>query len=107
MPTVVLTDEQKVHLAIQPVTASGNPAVVDGVPEWAASDPAVVALIVAADGLSADATTVGPVGASQVSVSADADLGSGIRTISGVLDVQVVAAEAASLAFQVGTPEPK
>jgi hypothetical protein len=104
---LILTDEQKVALSIQPVTAAGNPAKVDGVPTWSVSDPSILALIVADDGLSAEAVTAGPLGPCQVSVSCDADLGAGVRTISGTLDVTVQAAEAVSVGIAAGAPETK
>lgn len=104
---IVLTDEQKVSLSIMPVTAANNPAKVDGVPQWSVSDPAIITLVVAADGMSAEAITAGPLGTSQVSVSADADLGDGVRTITGILDIEVQAAEAASVGIVAGTPELK
>jgi hypothetical protein len=101
---LILTDEQKVQLSIQPVTAAGNPAAVDGVPVWSVSDATILTLDVAADGMSAWAISAGPLGTSQVSVTADADLGAGIRNISAVLDVQVVAAEAVAMAITAGAP---
>ena len=104
---LVLTDEQQVALAIEPKTAAGNPARVDGVPTWQSSDPAIVDLVVAADGLSAVAKTVGPLGNVQVSVTADADLGEGVRAITGTLDIEVKAAEAVTLGISAGTPEVK
>jgi hypothetical protein len=106
-PMLTLTDEQKCHLSIQPVTAAGNPARVDGAPSWEASDQSILALAVADDGMSADIVTVGPLGSCQVKVTADADLGSGVRSITGVLDVEVIAAEAASMSVVAGTPELK
>lgn len=104
---LTLTDEQKVTLTIQPLTAAGNPARVDGTPAWDVSDQAIVFLAVDPDGLSAVATTSGPLGTCQVSVSADADLGSGVRSLTGILDITVVAAEAASIGILAGTPELK
>lgn len=104
---LILTDEQKVSLAIDPRTAAGNPAKLDGAPVWSVSDANVLALTVAEDGLSAVVTATGALGASQVSVTADADLGEGVRPIAAVLDVTVVAAEAATLAITAGAPELK
>ena len=104
---LILTDEQKVSLSIQPVTSAGNPAKVDGVPVWSVSDETVLTLTVAEDGLSAVATVTGTLGASQVSVKADADLGEGIKEIAAVLDVSVVASQAASLSITTATPETK
>ena len=101
---LILTDEQKVQLTIQPVTAAGNPARVDGVPVWTVSDATVLTLEVAPDCLSAWATATGTLGASQVSVDADADLGEGVRDIVATLDVSVVAAEAVSLSISAGAP---
>jgi hypothetical protein len=103
---LLLTDEQKVLLSIRPVTSAGHPAKVDGVPVWNSSNPNVVGLQVADDGLSATATS-GDLGASTVSVSADADLGEGVRTIAATLDITVAAAEATTLGIEAGTPEVK
>lgn len=105
---LILTDEQKVALAIDARTAAGNPAKLDGAPVWTSSAPEIVSLQVAEDGLSAVATTVGPVGTSQISVMADADLDEGeFREIVALLDVEVVAAEAATLGISASTPELK
>lgn len=105
--SLILTDEQKAALAIQPVTAAGNPARVDGTPEWSSSDEAIVTIVPSFDGLSAEAVTVGPVGVAQVSVKVDADLGNGIRTLTATLDVEVIAAEAVTVGITAGTPELK
>lgn len=104
---LTLTDIQKVHLTIAPVDAAGNPAPVDGIPSWSSSDESVLTVSAAADGMSADAVTVGPLGNAQVNVSADADLGEGIETLTGTLDVEVVASQATSLGISAGVPEPR
>lgn len=108
MAQLILTDEQKVSLAVSFKTAAGNPAVVDGVPVWATSDPAIVSLVVAADGMSAVATTVGPLGTAQVSVTADADLDvDETREVTATIDIEVRAAEATTVGITAGAPEPK
>lgn len=104
---LVLTDVQKVSLSISPVSAAGNPASIDGVPTWSTSDDTVLTLEVAEDGLSAVAFTTGKLGTAQVSVVADADLGEGVKELTGVLDVEVKASEAVSLELNAGTPENK
>lgn len=104
---LVLTDVQKVALAIAPKSAAGNPATVDGVPAWSSSDETVVTLTVAADGMSAEAVTTGKLGTAQVNVTADADLGEGLKEITGVLDVEVKASEAVSLDINAGAPVDK
>jgi hypothetical protein len=104
---LVLTDEQKVVLFLEPKTAAGNPAKVDGVPEWSVSNADVLALQVSADGMSAVAVASGPLGGAQVNVTADADLGEGARPITAVQDIEVRAAEATQLGIRAGAPEPK
>ncbi len=102
---LTLTDIQRCALTIRPVDARGNPAPVEGAPTWGLSDPALLDLQVAADGLSATVLARGPLGTGQVRVDADADLGAGVQTITGLLDVEVVASQAVSLEIATGTPE--
>lgn len=106
---VQLTDIQKVHAGpVQVLDAKGNPAALDGAPSWSSSDPTIVSVTPSADGLEADIVAVGPLtpaGSSvQVVVSADADLGAGVTTITGSLDVTVVASQAVSITIPTGTP---
>ncbi len=99
-----LSTVQKVPLTCAFVDASGAPAVVDGIPTWSSSDPAICEIInVSADGLSCEASSVA-IGTAQVSVSADADMGAGVRAVVGVLDIEVLAAEAVSAAISAGAP---
>lgn len=90
----VLPADKKVTASVSWVDRKGNPASIDGIPVWATSDGNVAALEVAANGLSA-VLLGGLVGNCQVSVSADADLGAGTKPVVALLDVQVVAGEAA------------
>src|SRR5512135_1416786 len=69
-----LTDIQSCRLLIQPVDIKGNPAPIDGKPEWSLSDSNVLSLSVDDTGLSATISAQGPLGQCQVNVSADADL---------------------------------
>lgn len=102
---LILTDIQKCSLLIQPVDAKGNPAPVDGAPTWSVADPTILSVTPAADGLTAVIVAIGPLGTTQVNVQADADLGSGVTTITGLLDVQVTASIATGLTISAGTPE--
>lgn len=104
---ILLTNAQKVGLSIQPVDQYGNAARVDGVPAWSVSDPSIGTLTAAEDGLSAEFVTAGPVGLVQVSVQADADLGEGVRHLTGTLDIQVEPSEAVSLSVVAGEPGPR
>lgn len=102
---LILTDVQKVRLAIRPVSAAGNPAEIDDTPLWIVSDSTVGTLTIDEDGLGAEFVTSGALGVCQVSVTADADLGDGMREISGVLDIEVRASEAVSMEVSAGVPE--
>ena len=102
---IILTDTQKVAASIQPVDAKGNPALVDGIPTWSVSDPELLLLVVASDGMSATIFTVGKLGNGQVVVESDADLGEGFIPLQGILDVTVVAGQAVALNIVTGLPE--
>ena len=93
-----LPDDKTAVLSIKPVDAHGHDAPIDGKPEWTVSDPTFATLEVAEDGLSATVLPTGTsIGTFQVSVSVDADLGEGVETLSGLLDVEVVAGKAVNL----------
>lgn len=94
MANMTLTATQEVSLSISPVDRRGNAAALDGSPVWTVSNPAILSVAPSSDGLSAVATAVGPIGTSQISVIGDADLGDGVVSISGTLDVSVIAAQA-------------
>lgn len=104
---LVLTDLQKCTISVAFTDAAGNPATVDGTPTWTSSDPSIILVTPADDGMSAVATTVGPLGTSQVAVTADADLGAGITPVTGTLDIQVIASQAVAASIATGTPELK
>jgi len=100
---LTINTEQKVKVTVKPVTAKGNPALVDGTPGWSISDPSIASLVVDPTGMSSDVVGAGA-GVAIISVSADADLGAGVREITGSLYVTIVAAEAAALVLEAGTP---
>ncbi len=104
---LILTDEQKARLFLRPKTAAGNPAKVDGVPVWSQSNADVLDLVPDDDGLAATVIARGSLGGSQISVVADADLGTGTRELTATQDVEVKAAEATVLGIEAGAPEPK
>ena len=97
-----ITVTQKFAAAITPVDKFGNAALVDGKPTWEAADPAIISIVPANDGLSATILALGPVGTSQVSVTADADLGTGVVTITDAFQVDVVAGMAVGLGVTIG-----
>ena len=105
--SLVLTDIQKVELSISPTNAAGNPAPIDGAVSWSVSDPSIGGLTVSEDGLSAEFATTGKLGSCQVNVSADADVGEGVTSITGVLEVTITASQATSLGIAAGLPVAK
>jgi hypothetical protein len=91
------TSEQKVLISLNPTTAAGNPATVDGAPVWSVIEGDCT-LEVAADGLSCYLVSGAANIVNQVSVSADADLDEGeVREISELIVYAVVAPEATAL----------
>lgn len=99
---LVLTDTQQILLSIDPKTRAGNPANVENV-VWGSSDPNVITITPATDGLSATAATTGTLGTVQITVTADADLGAGVEEITGVQEIQVLAGKAVSLGITGGS----
>jgi hypothetical protein len=103
---LVLTTEQKIQVTINPATAAGNPAELDGIPAWNVLEGDCT-LQVAEDGKSAYILS-GNVGSTVVEIAADADLDDDeVRTITDLIAVNVVAAEAAGLGLGAGEPELK
>lgn len=104
---LVLTATQQCELSIEVVDAKGNPAKVDGVPEWSSAEEAYVTVEASSDGMSAVAKAVGPVTSTpvQVNVTVDAELDDEVREIVGVLEISVVAGEAVSIGISAGEPE--
>lgn len=77
--------------------ATGAPAKVDGIPVWASSDATVVSVTASADGMSAKVPCIAP-GTARITVTADADLGAGVSTITGVSEDIVVTLDPAHVA---------
>lgn len=96
-----------VSVSVSYVDAKGKPAKVDGVPIWSASDPAIVDSVTpSADGMSAEVHITDEVGASQLSVTADVDLGEGVKSLESVDTISVMAAEAVAANFTFGAVSP-
>ena len=110
MPTPVNTDQRFDNVVLSITNAAGQPAPVDGVPVWASSDETVIRVTPAADGMSGVVDTVAP-GTARVTVTADADVGAGVTTLTGVSDDIVVtlgpSAQASVMTLNLGTPVAK
>ena len=103
MLELTITNEQKVNVQLHPVTGAGNPAPVDGAPVWSVvSGNSTVTP--ATDGMTADLISSDDPGDTIFMVSADADLGSGVVTISDTITLHVNHALAASLGLTASDP---
>jgi len=102
----ILTIDQQVNCTVAFLDSSGNPAAVDGIPVWSSSDDTIATVTASADGMSADVVSAG-IGQAQISVTADADLGSGTQQLIGLLDLQVVGGMAVMVQITAGTPTEK
>lgn len=102
---VTITNEQKVRLTAVPVTATGNPAPLDGPVSFSviSGDSTVNVL----DNLTAELVSGVTPGDTTYLVEADADLGAGVETISDTVLMHVEGARAANLGLSLGVPEPK
>jgi hypothetical protein len=96
-----------VSVSVAFVDSEGKPATVDGVPTWAASDPALLDSITpSADGLSATVHIADKEGASNLTLTADVDLGDGVKSKDFVDTISVIAAEATTATFNFGPVTP-
>ena len=106
MISTTITNEQKVNATLAPKTATGKPAKLDGVPTWTV-DSGDATVNVAADGLSADLISGDAAAESKITISADADLGEGIETVTQEVSLIVTLANASDLGLTIGAPQPK
>jgi len=77
------------------VDAYGNPARVDGDVTWASSDDTIASVTTdPANTFNAMVAAQTKTGQAQITATADADLGDGVRNLITLMDVTVVAGEA-------------
>ena len=84
----------KIDVQVGYIDVNGNPASVDGEVTWASSNDALCTAEPGSDSSVCTISAVGALGDVQVTATADADLGSGVRELVTLLDVHVVAGEA-------------
>ncbi len=82
----------------------GNTAQVDGLPSWAVTDEKLATLEVADDGMSAVVKPTGLAGSFKVQCSADGDLGEGVKSILGELDIDLLPGDATTVDLKAGDP---
>lgn len=101
---LVMTAIQECDLSVSFKDSQGNVAAVENI-EWGSSDPGIVLVIPdTSDPSKAKAKATGTVGTGQVNVKADARVGEGTNEIVGLLDVDILAAEASVVEISAGTP---
>jgi hypothetical protein len=103
---ITLTNEQQVNVTLKPVSAKGKPVGLDGAPVWALTTGSCT-IQPSADGLSCLIVSGDDAGDSEVTVSADADLGAGVVTISDAIRVTVNGAQAQNLGLTADAPTVK
>jgi hypothetical protein len=90
-----LASDTQILVRVSYVDGSGNPATVDGDVVWESSDDTIAMVIPNTE--DSFETTVRPgtkLGQVQISATADADLGEGVRELVTLMDVTIVAGEA-------------
>lgn len=105
MLEIKITNEQKIAIGVNPVTATGNPAPLDGPVEFIIESGDCTIEVI--DERSAFIVSGSNPGDSVVIVKADADLGEGVELIQDIVKVTVEGAKAASLGLTVGEPVAK
>ena len=98
---VSLSNEEKVRLAVTPMTPGGQPAPVDGAAQWSVEGACTVEPI---DDTSAWVLSGSDVGDSTVTVACDADMGAGIVTIADTCLVHVSSPMATNLGLSADAP---
>ena len=107
MLEITITNEQKIQVTLTPVTATNNPAQLDGGATFEVISGTATVAMIADNPLSAFLVSGDLPGDSEILVSADADLGDGVETISDIIKLTVAGAKAASLGLTVGAPVAK
>lgn len=101
---LTLTATQEAVVEVTYADRLGNPANVDGAPAWTVSNSSIVEVVATEDPNIFVIRATGTLGTSQVTVTADADLGDGVREILATEDITVVAAEAVNATIVFGAP---
>jgi hypothetical protein len=101
-----LRDHEQATIAIRAFKSrKGNPAEIDGAPEWFTGNSELVAVEPASDGMSCLIKAVGPLGDAVVSVKVDADLGEGVTDLHGRIEVKITGGPAETSEFGEPTVE--
>lgn len=99
----ILPATHQVPVSVDFQDKSGQPARVDGIPQWSTDNSELLALAPAEDGMSCLVSAVGPLGEATVTLTADADRGEGVVPIYGSLEIEVTSGMAALVVLTPGT----
>lgn len=103
---LIITNEQKIQVTLNPVTLTGRAATLDGPAEWTVIEGNSTVELVA-DGKSAFLVSSDTPGDTQFLVKGDADLGEGKEEISDTIRLSVAGARAANLGLVAKAAVPK
>ena len=103
---ISLNNAQKVKVFLNPRTPSGLPAPLDGPPRWGVLAGAST-LLVDSDGLAAELISSDALGDTTYLIEADADLGAGVETISGLVRLTVTGQNSPAMGLNFSDPVPK
>jgi hypothetical protein len=105
--SLTITNEQKIKITVNPVTASGKPAQVDGAIRVSTISGDSTSVPVDGEPNSAYLVSSDTPGDTTFLVEADADLGAGEQLIQDTAALSVAGALASNLGLTAGTAEPK
>lgn len=97
-----ITATQQFDVSFTVKDKKGNPAAIDGIPQWLTDNSDLLTITPSADGMTCTVVAVGVLGTGTVQVSLDADLGAGVTSIIGTLDVEVTAGTASVVTLNPG-----
>lgn len=101
MIQITSTNEEKVLITLEPTTAAGNAAEVESVTFTVISGDATIEEVEANKSYY---VVSGTGGMNNIEVTADADLGEGVVTLSDGIEYFVIEAQASSMGFVASTP---
>lgn len=94
--TFTISPDKKRTFRLAIKAANGKPAPIDGVPTWEISPTGPVSLFPASDGMTCEIAWLKD-GLTTLTVTADADLGTGVKTISNTAEIEALTLEASSI----------
>lgn len=93
---LVITESHHFELEIPALDKAGNPGRLASVPVWWASDPTILTVVPAADGMSAVVAAAGKLGTAEVDVTAEGYPTPGVKKITCMVAVEVVGGKVVS-----------